>query len=175
MEPRPVVQDYPSETFTRLNDLATELGVRGWTATIQSKRGGPPTLHAQNPVREARALSEHIHARPETGGAWAYWWPWAEVIAYEPADAAAIIVRALRPAGHTITKPADANSGQTSTPDHGAADMQTALRDAAQLLLRTGSIQPDVTAQTLFRCLRRYRAHLYAVVKASQPPDSLGT
>jgi hypothetical protein len=171
----PVVQDYASETFTRLNALAAELGAHGWAATVQSRRGGPPTLHAQNPVREARALSEHIHARPDAGGTWAYWWPWAEVIAYEPADAAAIIVRALRPAGHTLVKTAGTSPGQTTTPDTGPAGMEAALRDAAQFLLRTGSIHPDLTSQTLLRCLRRYRAHLYAVVKASQQPDSLGT
>jgi hypothetical protein len=174
MPAQPAVQDNMSETFTRLNALAAELGARGWTAAVQSRRGGPPTLHAQNPVREARALSEHIQARPDLGGAWAYWWPWAEVIAYEPADAAAIIVRTLRPAGHALTKPDDSISGQTATPDPGPADMETALRDAAQFLLRTGSLHPDLTSQTLLRCLRRYRAHLHAVVKASQL-DSLGT
>ena len=174
MEAQPVVQDYASETFTRLNALAAELGALGWAATVQSRRGGRPTLHAQNPVREARALSEHICARPDAGGTWAYWWPWAEVIAYEPGQAAAIIVRALRPAGHTVTKPT--TTPGPATPDPGPAGMQAALRDAEQFLLRTGSIHPDLTSQTLLRCLRRYRAHLYAVVTASrQQPDSLGT
>ncbi len=176
MEAQPVVQDSTSETFARLNALAAELGAHGWTATVQSKRGGPPTLHARNPVREARALSEHIHARPDADGAWAYWWPWAEVIAHSPAEAAAIIVRALRPAGHTITKPTGTNPGQTTMPDPGPADLETALQDAEQFLLRTGSIHPDLTAQTLLRCLRRYRAHLWAVVTAGrQQPDSIGT
>ncbi|HEY3903232.1 MAG TPA: hypothetical protein VGM14_04870 [Streptosporangiaceae bacterium] len=168
MSAHPVVQDYPSETFTRLNALAAELGAHGWTATVQSRRGGPPTLHAQNPVREARALSEHIGARPDAGGAWAYWWPWAEVIAYDPGQAAAIIVRALCPAGHTLTKPAGRSPGRATTSDPGPAGMQAALRDAEQFLLRTGSIHPDLTSQTLLRCLRRYRAHLYAVVTAGR-------
>jgi hypothetical protein len=84
---------------SRLAALAAELAGHGWTASVRTPRGRLPRLHARNPEPGAAALSETIHARPRTDGTWAYWWPWAEQIAETPAKAAAVIVRALRPAG----------------------------------------------------------------------------
>lgn len=177
----PGLQDNSSEITNRLDALATELHTHGWTAEIQSKRGGPPTLHARNPIRGANALSEHIYARPDANGAWAYWWPWAEIIADAPADAAAIIVRVLRPAEHTITRrpSEDANhapgnvSAANCQPNDGTqqptgTDFETTLRNAEQFLTRTGSAHPDLSATTLLRYLKRYRTHLSNVVNAAR-------
>ena len=177
----PGLQETSPETIKRLNALATELHAHGWTADIQSKREGPPTLHARNPVRGANALSEHIHARPDTNGTWAYWWPWAELIATAPADAAAIIVRVLRPAEHTITRPLGKDTNHSASSASGAkcqpnastqqpagTDFETVLRNAEQFLARTGSLHPDLSATTLLRCLKRYRTHLWTVVHAAR-------
>jgi hypothetical protein len=156
------------EAVARLTALAAELDGYGWTASMQAKRGGPPSLHARNPVPGAGALSEHIHARPDADGNWAYWWPWADMIAHAPDDAAWIIVSALRPAGDTI--------GMRAGSAPGPADLDAALQNAEQFLLRTGSLHADLAARTLFQWLSRYRQYLWAVVNAGrQRPDSLGT
>jgi hypothetical protein len=88
----------PDDVGARLDALAAELAGHGWSASVQAPRGGLPRLLARNPVPGARALSETVHARPRTDGTWAYWWPWADLIADTPAGAAAVIVRVLRPA-----------------------------------------------------------------------------
>ncbi len=81
-----------------LDALAAELSARGWPSRVRTVPGRVPGLRAVNPEPGAGALSEDIYARPGTGGRWTYWWPWAEPIADDPASAAAVIVRVLRPA-----------------------------------------------------------------------------
>ncbi len=87
-----------ADVIARLNDLATELNARGWTARLHTPSGRLPSLHTRNPEPGAAALSEHIYAKPRADGCWMYWWPWAEPIADTPAGAAAVIVRVLRTA-----------------------------------------------------------------------------
>lgn len=96
MESQPVVNPPGphDEAVAWLSALAAELEAYGWSASLQAKRGGAPSLHARNPVPGAGALSEHIHARPDAEGNWAFWWPWGDVIAHAPDDAAWIIVSA---------------------------------------------------------------------------------
>jgi hypothetical protein len=91
--------DQTADIMNRLDALADELAALGWTTQLHAAPGRTPSLHARNPEPGAAALSEHIYAQPRTDGAWAYWWPWAEPIAAAPAEAAAIIVHVLRPAG----------------------------------------------------------------------------
>jgi hypothetical protein len=81
-----------------LDALAAELSARGWSSRVRTVPGRVPGLRAVNPEPGASALSEDIYARPGQGGGWVYWWPWAEPIAADPAGAAAVIVRVLRPA-----------------------------------------------------------------------------
>jgi hypothetical protein len=88
----------PSDIVARLNALAAELAAQGWTARVHEPEGRNPSLHARNPEPGAVALSEHIYAKPVADGSWMYWWPWAQPIADDPAAAAAIIIRVLRPA-----------------------------------------------------------------------------
>ncbi len=87
------------EAVARLEALAGELAERGWKARLEAPPGRLPSVYAGNPVPGAAVLSERIYAQPRADGTWAYWWPWAQPIATAPADAAAVIVRVLRPAG----------------------------------------------------------------------------
>lgn len=87
-----------ADVVARLDALATELAALGWSARLYAPPGRAPSLHARNPEPGAAALSEDIYAQPRADGTWVSWWPWAEPIAIEAADAAAIIVRVLRPA-----------------------------------------------------------------------------
>jgi hypothetical protein len=87
-----------SEVITRLDALAAELAALGWTGHLQTAPGRRPNLHVRNPVPGAAALSEHIYTDRSADGNWTFWWPWADPIASEPAEAAAIIVRVLRAA-----------------------------------------------------------------------------
>jgi hypothetical protein len=87
------------DTADGLAALAAELSAQGWTTRVRTLRGRVPSLRASNPEPGASALSEDIYAKPGADGGWEYWWPWAERIASDPASAAAVIVRVLRPAG----------------------------------------------------------------------------
>jgi|HubBroStandDraft_1064217.scaffolds.fasta_scaffold188363_2 hypothetical protein len=82
-----------------LDALGAELSAHGWTAHVRALPGRVPGLRASNPEPGAAVLSEDIYAKPGPDGRWEYWWPWAERIAGDPAGAAAVIVRVLRPAG----------------------------------------------------------------------------
>jgi hypothetical protein len=82
-----------------LRALAAELSALGWTSHPRTLPGRVPSLRASNPEPGAAALSEDIYARFGADGRWEYWWPWGERIAADPAGAAAVIVRVLRPAG----------------------------------------------------------------------------
>jgi hypothetical protein len=82
-----------------LEALAAALSAHGWTAHVRTVRGRLPGVRAGNPEPGAAALSEDIYARPGPAGGWEYWWPWAQRIAGDPAAAAAVIVRVLRPEG----------------------------------------------------------------------------
>jgi hypothetical protein len=93
--------DDPGEAITRLEALAAELDARGWPAWVDTPSGQPPRLHARNPEPGAAALNEQVYAHPRADGTWTYWWPWAEPITPDPADAAEIITRVLRTAATT--------------------------------------------------------------------------
>jgi hypothetical protein len=60
---------------------------------------GPSRLHALNPMPGAAALSEDIRVFTRGNGLWEFGWPWGDPISVDPAEAATIIVRVLRPAG----------------------------------------------------------------------------
>jgi hypothetical protein len=47
----------------------------------------------------AAALSEDIRVFTRGNGLWEFGWPWGDPISVDPAEAATIIVRVLRPAG----------------------------------------------------------------------------
>jgi hypothetical protein len=64
-----------------LESLGDALRDRGFAVRLMVPQGGPPSLHVVNPL--ASALAETIIAE-STGGAWWFWWSWAERIA--PAD-----------------------------------------------------------------------------------------
>jgi len=87
-----------ADVIARLDALASELSVHGWTAHVRTLPGRMPSLRASNPEPGATALSEDIYTKPRSDGGWEYWWPWAEPIATDPASAAAVIVHVLRPA-----------------------------------------------------------------------------
>jgi len=89
----------PAGLGEALDALASELLALGWAAQVRTLPGRQPAVRAGNPEPGASALSEDIYARPGPGGGWEYCWPWAQPIANDPAAAAAVIVRVLRPAG----------------------------------------------------------------------------
>jgi hypothetical protein len=76
-----------------LEALGTEMEAIGWPARLDMTAGRPPSLRVANPA--AAALAEQIYAAPRHDG-FCYWWSWAEPIARHPAEAAALISRALR-------------------------------------------------------------------------------
>ena len=86
------------DVIVRLDALAAELAALGWASAVRAPHGRVPSLHARNPEPGAAALSEDIYAGRRADGTWAYWWPWAEPIAESAGEAAAVIVRVLRPA-----------------------------------------------------------------------------
>jgi hypothetical protein len=85
--------------IVNLDALAACLTKEGWRARLDRAYNRVPNVFVQNPEPGARALSDHVYAAPRAGGWW-FWWSWAEPIAEDPADAAAIIMRALRSAGN---------------------------------------------------------------------------
>ncbi len=87
------------DVIAGLDALASELSARGWQARVRTLPGRIPSLLTCNPEPGASALSEDIYTKPAGDGGWEYWWPWAEPIAADPADAAAVIVRVLRAQG----------------------------------------------------------------------------
>ena len=87
-----------AELVARLDALAAELAVLGWASSVREP-GRVPCLYARNPEPGAEALSEHVFAGRRRDGTWLFWWPWAEPIAESAGEAAAVIVRVLRPAG----------------------------------------------------------------------------
>ncbi len=98
------VSGEPTGLLDALNALAAELSARGWTSRVRTLPGRLPGLRVLNPEAGAAALSEDIYARPGEGGSWVYWWPWAEPVAGDPASAAAVIVRVLRPANSDVSQ-----------------------------------------------------------------------
>jgi len=83
--------------ISMLEALGTELGDAGWIARLMVAPGRAPCLYVQNPEPGAAALAEHVYAALRDDGFW-FWWSWAEPIAREPGDTAALIRRALRAA-----------------------------------------------------------------------------
>jgi hypothetical protein len=84
-------------TVFRLEALGAELAGLGWPSRLVSQPARLPRLHVVNPEPGAAALSEDVYCAARVDEL-VFWWSWAEPIAAEPADAAAIIVRVLRPA-----------------------------------------------------------------------------
>jgi hypothetical protein len=80
-----------------LQALGTELNAAGWATRLRIAPGRAPALLVQNPEPGAAALSETIYAAPKDDGFW-FWWSWAEPIARDTAETAALIRRALRAA-----------------------------------------------------------------------------
>lgn len=66
--------------------------------------------------------------------------------------------------------PPDTLTGPARPDDEAdSADLETALRNAEQFLLKSGEIiHPDLSHRTLLRYLTLYRTHLYAVVTTTR-------
>jgi hypothetical protein len=85
--------------ITSLEALAAKLTERGWAPRLDDAFNRLPNLLVRNPEPGAQALHDRIFAAPrKPGGPFWFWWSWAEPIAEDPADAAVIIMRALRSA-----------------------------------------------------------------------------
>lgn len=69
--------EHSGDPAAALENLATELGTRGFAARLITPDGHPPSLAISNP--EAAALSETVMA----DAGW-FWWPWADRIAAWP-------------------------------------------------------------------------------------------
>jgi hypothetical protein len=71
----------------RLEELAENLGKRGFITTLETCVG-QPSVSVTN--RQTSHLSEIIYASPADDGSWWLWWSWAERIApVEHTDSAA--------------------------------------------------------------------------------------
>ena len=81
----------------RLDDLATELDVRGFAAHVLAD-GGKLQVRVQN--RSISQLSDTVYAAPAQDGSWWLWWSWADQLApIDDVDAAAFkIAYVLTPA-----------------------------------------------------------------------------
>jgi hypothetical protein len=95
MQPQAAVMTI-EDAVSRLEALGAELAGLGWPSRVVSQPGRLPHLHVANPEPGAAALSEDVYCAPRVDEL-VFWWSWAEPIAAEPADAAAIIARVLRP------------------------------------------------------------------------------
>jgi hypothetical protein len=93
------IADTNEKAIAELRGLGAELGRLGWVSQLRAGPDRVPGLYVQNPEAGATALNEQIFAAPKADGWW-YWWSWAEPIARDPAETAAIISRTLRSAGH---------------------------------------------------------------------------
>ena len=94
------------EAIARLQELADELRAHGWTATLQTSANRAPCLYVRNPETGARALAERIYCAPRDADRdlW-FWWSWFEPITRDTAEAAGVIMRALR-SGPALLTPA---------------------------------------------------------------------
>lgn len=81
----------------RLNELAAELGKRGFQARVLST-GDKLRLWVQN--RSISRLSDAVYAAPDGAGAWWIWWSWEDrIAALDDIDTAAFkIAYVLTPA-----------------------------------------------------------------------------
>ena len=95
--PAPTPATTIETVISMLESLGTELDAAGWTTRLKIAPGRAPALFVRNPEPGAAALNEHIYAAPKDDGFW-FWWSWAEPIARDTAQAAAMIRRALRAA-----------------------------------------------------------------------------
>jgi hypothetical protein len=86
------------ETLARLEALGSELGGQGWRTRLVVQARRVPYLQVTSPEPGAAALTEAVYYGPRADE-WFFWWSWAEPIATEVPDAAAIIARVLRSAG----------------------------------------------------------------------------
>jgi hypothetical protein len=94
----PVMPTGAEAAVSRLEALGAELGRLGWTARLIIAAGTPPVLRVANPA--AARLADDIRAAPAGSGQPSYWWSWGDpVAAATPAEAAALISRALRIVG----------------------------------------------------------------------------
>jgi hypothetical protein len=85
------------ETLARLEALGSELDRQGWRTRLVVQARRVPYLQVTSPEPGA-ALPEAIYGGPRADEWW-FWFSWAEPIATEVPDAAAIIARVLRSAG----------------------------------------------------------------------------
>jgi hypothetical protein len=91
------ITEVTEKAVAELQGLRAELGRIGWISQLRARPGYAPSLYVQNPEPGATALNEQILAAPQADGWW-FWWSWAERIAQDPAETAAIISRTLRSA-----------------------------------------------------------------------------
>jgi hypothetical protein len=91
------ITEVTEKAVAELQGLRAELGRIGWISQLRAGPNCVPSLYVQNPEPGAMALNEQILAAPQADGWW-YWWSWAERIAQDPAETAAIIRRTLRSA-----------------------------------------------------------------------------
>jgi hypothetical protein len=96
----PSTQICPGTTrtaITRLDALGSELARLGWETRLATRRGTLPSLLIRDTAPGAPAISDDIYA-VDLGGRWFYWW--SRSCGSDPADAARIITRVMRSAGH---------------------------------------------------------------------------
>jgi hypothetical protein len=89
------ITEVTEKAIAELQGLRAELSRLGWISRLRAGPDRVPSLYVQNPEPGATALNEQIIAAPQADGWW-FWWSWAERIAQDPAETAAIIRRALR-------------------------------------------------------------------------------
>jgi hypothetical protein len=83
----------PADVAARLEALAGILHDLGWTARLVTPRSRPKFLFVQNPGPGLEALHSYVHFSAKDG----YFWPGAESLAGDAAEAAAIITSVLCP------------------------------------------------------------------------------
>jgi hypothetical protein len=81
----------------RLDVLGAELTPLGWHTRLTAHPGMLPSLLIRDTAPGAPAISDDIYA-VDLGGRWFYWW--SRSCGSDPADAARIITRVMRSAGH---------------------------------------------------------------------------
>jgi hypothetical protein len=91
-------EDAVREAVARLEALAEDLEVRGFAARLVDV-GGYAAVKVKH--RVVSQLSETVYAAPAVGGAWWFWWSWADPIAplSEVHAAAFKITYVLTPSG----------------------------------------------------------------------------
>jgi len=91
-------EDAAREAVARLEALAEDLEARGFAARLVDVGGYAAVRVAHRVVSQ---LSETVYAAPAVGGAWWFWWSWADPIVpvSEVETAAFKIAYVLTPSG----------------------------------------------------------------------------